>query len=284
MVDWCNCMMDWSSSMVDCMVGGWSNMEGSGVVGDCHGMDGCGMVEGSCMVGNGMMNRSSMVGNRMGGWSCMVGNGMVNRGCVVSNRVVGCSMVGVRMGNHRRWDNVSVLVQDGFWQVWVEQGICVEAVEGDGSAAVNCVPELAPEQVLVEECSVGANEAGSLRSVPSVVADAIRLTSGFRVSVHAGGEGDAGAAELSVGWVGMAGVVDAGMTNCSVLIVLRLVVRLWFMVGSRGVVGCRCNHRGMICWRCWFMVGWRRGGVGGRLMVDWRGWCIGSWWWWWWGA
>merc|ERR1719397_2089261 len=256
MVDWCNCMMDWSSSMVDCMVGGWSNMEGSGVVGDCHGMDGCGMVEGSCMVGNGMMNRSSMVGNRMVGWSCMVGN----------------SMVDVRMGNHRRWDNVSVFVQDGFWQVWVEQGICVEAVEGDGSAAVNCVPELTPEQVLIEECSVGANEAGSLGSVPPVVADAICLTSGFRVSVHAGGEGDAGAAELSVGGVGMAGAVDAGMTNCTVLIVLWLMVRLWLMVGSRGVVGCRCNHRGMICWRCWFMVGWRRGGIWCRLMVDWRGW------------
>merc|ERR1719397_1940428 len=254
MVDWCNCMMDWCSSMVDCMVGGWSNVEGSGMVGDCHGMDGCGMVEGGCMGGN----------------------GMVDRGCVVSSRVVGCSMVdhrmvGVRMGNHRGWDNVSVLVQDGFWQVWVEQGVCVETVEGDGSAAVNCVPELAPEQVLVEECSVGADEAGSLRSIPSVVADAIRLTSRFRVSVHAGGEGDAGAAELGVGGVGMAGVVDAGMANCTVLVVLRLVVRLWLMVGSRGVVGCRCNHRGMVRWRCWFMVGWRRGGIWSRLMVDWRG-------------
>merc|ERR1719341_2040356 len=120
------------------------------------------------------------------------------------------------MGDHRRWDNVSVLIEDGLGQVWVEQGVCVEAVEGDGSAAVNCVPELAPEQVLVEECSVGADEAGSLRSVPPVVADAIRLTSGFRVCVHARGEGDTGAAELGVGGVSMAWVVDAGMTNCTV--------------------------------------------------------------------
>merc|ERR1719397_1261618 len=108
MVDsWCNCMVDWGSSMVDCMVGGWSNMEGSGMVWNCHGMDGCGVVEGGTMVGNSMMNRSNMVGNRMVGWSCMVGNCMVD----------------VRMGDHRRWDNVSVLVQDGFWQVWVEQGV-----------------------------------------------------------------------------------------------------------------------------------------------------------------
>merc|ERR1719397_923267 len=276
MVDWCNCMVDWSSSMVDCMVGSWCNMEGSGVVGDCHGMDGCGMVEGGSMVGNGMMKRSSMVGNGMVDWGCMVGNRMVGWGGVVGNGMVGCSMVdhrvvGVCMGDHRRWDNVSVLIQDGFWQVWVEQRVCIEAVEGDGSAAVNCVPELTPEQVLIEECSVGANKAGSLRSVPPVVANAIGLTSGFRVSVHAGVEGDAGAAELSVGGVGMAGVVDAGMANCPVLVVLWLVVWLWLMVGGRGVVGCRCHHRGMVRWRCWFMVGWRRGGVGGRLMADWRG-------------
>ena len=156
MVDWCNCMVDWSSSMVDCMVGSWSNVEGSGMVRDCHRMDGCGMVEGSCMVGNGMMNRSSMVGNRMVGWSCMVGNCMVDRGCVVCNGVVGRSMVdhrvvGVRMGNHRGWDNVSILVQDGLGQVWVEQGVCVEAVEGDGSAAVNCVPELAPDLIKIRK-------------------------------------------------------------------------------------------------------------------------------------
>ena len=103
------------------------------------------MVEGGCMVGNGMMNRSCMMGNGMMGWGGMVGNGMV--GCsMVDHR-----MVGVRMGNHRRWDNVSVFIQDGFWQVWVEQGVCVEAVEGDGSAAVNCVPELAPGLIKIRK-------------------------------------------------------------------------------------------------------------------------------------
>merc|ERR1719291_1577566 len=214
------------------------NMKGCGVVGDCHRMDGGGVVEGGCMVGN--------------------------------------CMVGVRMSHNRRWDNVSVLVQDGFGQVGIEEGVSVEAVEGDGRAAVNCVPELAPEQVLIEECAVGADEARSLRSVPSVVANAIRLTSRLRVSVHAGGEGDAGAAELSVGWVSMAGVVHAGVANCAMLVVLRLVVGLGLMVGSRGVIVCRCHHRGVISWRCWFMVGWRRRGIWCRLMIGWwrRGiWC-----------
>merc|ERR1719397_1860843 len=69
---------------------------------------------------------------------CMVGNSMVNRGGVVGNGMVGCSMVdhrvvGVRMGNHRGWDNVSILVQDGLGQVWVEQRRClVEQGEGGG--------------------------------------------------------------------------------------------------------------------------------------------------------
>merc|ERR550519_3251922 len=108
----------------------------------------------------------------------VVSNSVVDGSSMVSNSMVGCSMVdncvvGVRMSHNRRWDNVSVLVQDGFGQVGIEQGVSVEAVEGDGRAAVNCVPELAPEQVLIKECAVGADKACSLRSVPSVVANSI---------------------------------------------------------------------------------------------------------------
>ena len=185
------------------MVGSWCNMEGSGMVGDRHGMDGGGVVEGGCMVGNCMVsnrvvNRGSMVSNRVVDGSSMVSNRVVSNG-VVSNSVVRCSMVNnrmvrVRVSHNVRWDNVSVLVQDGFGQVGIEQGVCVETVEGDGRAAVDCVPELAPgvkirklkrcrrafspEQVLIEECPVGADEPGSLRSVPSVVANPVRLGNG----------------------------------------------------------------------------------------------------------
>merc|ERR550539_738531 len=232
------------------------------------GVDGGGVVEGGCVVGNCMVDRGSMMSNSVVDWS-MVDN----------------SMVGGRVSHDRRWDNVSVLVEDGFGQVGVEQGVCVEAVQGDGRAAVDCVPELAPEQVLVEECPVGADEASSLRSVPSVVAHPIRLTSGFGVGVHAGGEGDGGAAELSVGWVSVAGVVHAGMANCAVLVVLWLVVGLRLVVGSRGVVGCRGHHRGVIRWRGWFVVGWRRGGIWRRFMIGWGRWGIRCWlmvdWWGW---
>ena len=103
------------------------NMEGSWVVGDRHRMDGCGMVEGGCMVSNSMVGRGSMVGNGMVGCS------------VVDNR-----MVRVGVSHHSWWDDVSVLVEDGFWEVGVEQGVCIETVERDSRAAVNCVPELAP--------------------------------------------------------------------------------------------------------------------------------------------
>ena len=72
----------------------------------------------------------------------------------------------------------------------------------------------------------------------------------------------------------MARVVDAGMTNCPVLVVLWLMVGLRLMVGSRGMVWCRCHHRGVISWRCWFMVGWRRRGIWCRLMIGWGRWGI----------
>ena len=145
MVDWGNCMMEWSSRMVNCcnvmvncMVGSRCNMEGSGVVGDCHRMDGCGVVEGSCVVGNSMVDRGSVVSHGMVDRSDgMVSNSMVRSG-VVNNPVV-------RVSVSHHWDGVAVLVQDGLGQVRVEQGVGVEAVEGDGRAAVDCVPELTPE-------------------------------------------------------------------------------------------------------------------------------------------
>merc|ERR1719312_1831510 len=99
MVDsWCNCMVDRSSCMVDC----WCNMEGSGVVGEGHRMEGCGMGEGGCMVSNSMVGRGSMVGNSVVHGSSMMSNGMV--GCsVVDNRVVRVSV-----SHHRWWNDVSV--------------------------------------------------------------------------------------------------------------------------------------------------------------------------------
>ena len=131
------------------------------MVGDRHGVDGGGVVEGGCVVGNCMVDRGSMMSNSVvDGSNGMVSNGMVSSAMVsnamVSNSMVGRSMVdnsmvGVRVSHDRRWDNVSVLVQDGFGQVGIEQGVSVEAVEGDGSAAVNCVPELTPDLIKIRQ-------------------------------------------------------------------------------------------------------------------------------------
>ena len=86
-----------------------------------------------------------MVGN----WGSVVSNSMMDRSDgMVSNSMVRSGVVNnpvVRVSVSHHWDGVAVLVQDGLGQVRVEQGVGVEAVEGDGCAAVDCVPELTPE-------------------------------------------------------------------------------------------------------------------------------------------
>ena len=70
------------------------------------------------------------------------------------------------------------------------------------------------------------------------------LTAGLRVCVHSWAEGGGGAGELGVGSLGQAGIVFTGVARHSVLVVVRLVVRLG-VIGRRLVVG-----------GCWRMVGW----------------------------
>ena len=163
MTDWSNCMdwsrgkrmngMSWSMDCrCHCMVdwGGWSNVEGSRVGWDRHRMDWCGVVERSCMVGHSVRDWSCMVGNGMMHWGCMMSNGMVEWSSMMSDSMVNRrsmmdhSMVWVSMSHNWRRDGVAILIKDGFGQVWVEEGVGVEAVEGHCCAAVHRVPELAP--------------------------------------------------------------------------------------------------------------------------------------------
>ena len=90
-----------------------------------------------------------MVGNCVvGNWGSVVSHGMMDRSDgMMSNSMVRSGVVNnpvVRVSVSHHWDGVAVLVQDGLGQVRVEQGVGVEAVEGDGCAAVDCVPELTP--------------------------------------------------------------------------------------------------------------------------------------------
>jgi len=241
------------------------------------------------MVGRGSVGRmgSRGVGGRgIGcggvGRSSMVRGGMVGGGVVKRGRVVGiCMLLVLWLGQ------VGVLVR-----------VRVQLVEAHGLATVNLVPELAGELVLVEEGAVGADEAGALGPVPSVVAHTVNLTSCLWVGVHAGLEGSVGAAELGVGGLSQAGVVHAGLARHAVLVVVmvllvvgvRVVGRLGLVVGlGRGVVGSRLmvgGLRGVVggrfggvvrSWlmisrgrgavRSWLMVGRCRGAVRGGLMV-----------------
>ena len=93
----------------------------------------------SCMVGNGMMHWGRMMSNGMVEWSSMMSDSMVNRRSMMDH-----SMVWVSMSHNWRRDGVAILIEDGFGQVWVEEGVGVEAVEGHCCAAVHRVPELAP--------------------------------------------------------------------------------------------------------------------------------------------
>jgi len=197
--------------------------------------------------------RSRMVGGR--GVRCgMVGSRGV-RGSMMGGGGVRGSMVGVLLLG---WGEVGVLV-----------GVLVQLVQGHCLTAINLVPKLARELVLVEQSSIGAHHAGPRRSVPPVVAHAVHLASSFRVGVHAGLGGGVGAAELGVGRLRVAGVILARHAGHTVLVVVRVfVVRLRLVVGgSRGVVG-----SGLVVGRGRLVVGWcglvvDRGTVGGGLVI-----------------
>lgn len=62
-----------------------------------------------------------------------------------------------------------------FRGVWVLERVGVQAVERDGLAAVDLVPELTGELVLVEQGAVGADEARALGPVPAIIAHPVGL-------------------------------------------------------------------------------------------------------------
>merc|ERR1719431_923717 len=200
------------------------------------------------MVSYGMVNRcnmcsmmsNSVVSNRCNSMMCysMVSNWCNSmRNCMVSNTMVGSSMdhsmvrVGV-VDSMRYRDGVAVFIKNGLGGVGVEEGVGVQGVEGDGGAAVDVMPELAAEEVLVKQGAVGTDESCTLRPVPAVLTHPVGLAAGLRVGVHAGGEGDGGTGELGVGGVGVAGVVHARVPDHAVLVVLWLVVGLGLVVGG----------------------------------------------------
>jgi hypothetical protein len=79
-----------------------------------------------------------------------------------------------------------------LWCVGIVFGIGVQMIVAGRLVAVNIVPPVAGELLLVENCSVGAQEFRSLITFASIVAHMVGLATGLDVGVHSGNGWDAG--------------------------------------------------------------------------------------------
>ena len=243
-----------------------------------------------CVVSYWMTNYWSMMGNRVGENRGVVGYSVVGGG-VMSHSMMCYSVmswVGHRVRNwvdcmvsvmvNRRRDRVAVLVQLGLRIVRVLLRVGIQAVQRDGLPAVDRVPELAPEVILVEQRSVRTDEAGTGWAVPAVFADAVGLAAGLGVRVHPGPVRHSRAQKLGVGSFVVAWVVLARHSRYAVLVVVRVVMLLVMgrvVGGGSGVVG---GLRGMVRRHRCRVIGRLRRVVGGRGgVIGWLGRMIGSW-------
>lgn len=104
-----------------------------------------------------------------------MGHSVVNRGVWVGHRRRGGvdGVVGDRVD--RLGEGFAVLVELGLGQERIEKRISVERVEGWSLGTVDGVPGLTSEEVLVEQSSVGTDEARAVGSVSAVLADSVGL-------------------------------------------------------------------------------------------------------------
>merc|ERR1719468_1000693 len=175
------------------------------------------------------------VGVMIRGWGGIGGRFMISG----LRSVIGGRMMGVLRGMHE-----GVLV-----------GVLVQLVQGNSFATVNLVPELASKLILIKESTIGAHEPGTLGPITSVIAHTVYLTSSLGIGIHARLVRSVSTVKLGVRRLSIAGIILAGNTGNSVLIVVVVMVRV-LVIWLRFVVG------------SWLMVGWLRGMVGSRLMVS----------------
>jgi len=84
-------------------------------------------------------------------------------------------------------------------KVGILMTIQIEIVQRYSLATVNLIPELAGKLVLVKEGSIGADKTSSSRTIATIIAHSVRLTSRLRVCIHSWPVGHRGTAELGVG-------------------------------------------------------------------------------------
>lgn len=93
-------------------------------------------------------------------------------------------------------------------------------------AAVDIVPPVASEFLLIENGSVGAEERGTLVTFATIVANVVRLAAGFDVGVHAGCGRNVLAMEIGVRHLVQNWIVDTGRSgNLAKILSLGLA---WF--------------------------------------------------------
>jgi len=75
------------------------------------------------------------------------------------------------------WNGFPILIQFWFWVVRILFRVSVKRIERHCFAAVNLVPKLTTELVLIKKGSIWTNKASALRSIPPVITDSVGLTS-----------------------------------------------------------------------------------------------------------
>ena len=112
----------------------------------------------------------------------MVGHSVVDRGVGVGHWRRGGVDGVVGDGVDRLGERLAVLVKLGLGQERIEERISVERVERWSLGTVDRVPGLTSEEVLVEQSSVGTDEASAMRSVSAVLADSVGLDREYFIS------------------------------------------------------------------------------------------------------
>lgn len=105
-------------------------------------------------------------------------------------------------------------------------GVGIQMVVAGRFLALDIVPPVAGEFLLIEQRTVGAEEGRALVSLAPIVAGVVGLAAGFDVRVHAGDGGHVATVEAGVRHLVVDRIVDTGHAGnfAKVLLVLLLVV------------------------------------------------------------
>jgi len=150
-------------------------------------------VDSWSMMSNNWGSMNSMVSQ----WSSM--DSMMNWGMVGNYRCCVDSMMRMSnwswdwvdrvnsvVGSMVNWlrDRLAILIKMGLGEEWVEERISIESIQFWSSVAVNSVPCLTSEQMLIKESSIGTNKPSTMWTMTAVLTDTVSLTTRVNISIH----------------------------------------------------------------------------------------------------